>query len=28
VQDNWEKSFGVSPKSHQGGEHAGHEHHE
>jgi mono/diheme cytochrome c family protein len=28
VQDNWEKSFGVSPKSHQGGEHGGHEHHE
>ena len=28
VQDNWEKSFGVSPKSHHGGEHAGHEHHE
>src|SRR5713101_3630248 len=28
VQDNWEKSFGVSSKSHQGGEHAGHEHHE
>src|SRR5713226_6121951 len=28
VQENWEKSFGVSPKSHQGGEHAGHEHHE
>ena len=28
VQDNWEKSFGVSPKTHQGGEPAGHEHHE
>jgi mono/diheme cytochrome c family protein len=24
VQDNWEKSFGVSPKSHQGGEHHHH----
>ena len=28
VQDNWEKIFGISPKSHQGGEHGEHEHHE
>jgi mono/diheme cytochrome c family protein len=25
VQDNWQKAFGVSPKSHQGGEHHQHE---
>ena len=25
VQDNWEKTFGVSPKTHQGGEHHHHE---
>jgi len=28
VQGYWEKAYGVSPKSHQGGEHGGHEHHE
>ncbi len=28
VQDNWKKTYGVSPKSHQGEEHGEHEHHE
>ncbi len=28
VQDNWQKSFGASPKTHQSGEHGEHEHHE
>ena len=28
VQDEWQKTYGVSPKSHPDAEHAGHHHHE